>query len=83
MGTTQSEYKDAINSLSKYFKKEASKHNVQAKLRSFSFDATKALVKLKNTPFFDGVSECVIDALLSMNYIKISIVGIAIFAFLL
>ena len=82
MGTTHSEYKDVINSLSKYFKKEASKHNVKAKLRYFSFDATKALAKFEMSPFFDGVSECVIDALLSMNYIKISFVGLAIFAFL-
>ena len=54
MGTTHSEYKDEINSLSKYFKKEASKHNVKAKLRYFSFDATKALAKFEMSPFFDG-----------------------------
>lgn len=45
-------------------------------------DYKKAITIMKDSPLYDGVSDCVFDALESMNYLKVSLLGLAMLALL-
>ena len=80
--TTHANYKAGIEAVTNQVKNEAEKTHTMKKLSPVKYDYKKAITIMKDSPLYDGVSDCVFDALESMNYLKVSLLGLAMLALL-